>query len=107
MESIEMSKKGLYIGTGVGLILFVLVGLLTGSLVGGMAGLALVKTLLGGPAQATLIARMIVALSMVAGVVASAVLFIAGMGVLGWAAGFLFEGVKAQRSEVSAIKQTL
>jgi hypothetical protein len=94
MERIEMSKKGLYIGTGVGLILFVLVGLLSGSFFGGLAGLKLMEYMTGGPVQTTLITRVVIVLSMLAGVVASAVMFIGGMGVLGWAAGFVFEGQK-------------
>jgi hypothetical protein len=104
MERIEMSKKGLYIGTGAGLILFVMVGLLSGSLIGGVAGLK-IAGLLGAPVEATLVSRMIVALSMVAGVIGSAVFFIAGMGALGWAGGFLFEAFRKQ--EVSAVKQTM
>lgn len=104
MERIEMSKKGLYIGTGIGLILFVLVGLLSGSFFGGMAGLKLMESITGGPVQATLIARVVIVISMLAGVVASAVLFIGGMGVLGWAAGFVFEGQK--KPEMAAQETT-
>ena len=96
MEQIEMSKKGLYVGTGIGLILFVLVGLLSGSFFGGMAALKIMESITGGPLEATLITRMVIVISMLAGVVASAVIFIGGMGVLGWAAGFVFEANKKQ-----------
>jgi hypothetical protein len=94
MERIEMSKKGLYVGTGIGLILFFLVGLLTGSFFGGMAGLKVMESITGKPLEPTLISRMVIVLSMLAGVVASAVIFIGGLGVLGWAAGFVFEANK-------------
>lgn len=91
MERIALSKKGLYVGTGVGLILFVLVGLLSGSLVGGMIGLKIAGLIFGGPVDAGLFPRLIVAGSMMVGVVASAVMFVAGMGFLGWAGGFVLD----------------
>jgi hypothetical protein len=94
MERIEMSKKGLYMGTGVGLILFFLVGMLSGSLVGGLAGLKIAQFVTGGPMAATLFARVTIVVSMLVGVAASAVLFIGGMGALGWAAGFALESFK-------------
>jgi hypothetical protein len=94
MERIEMSRKGLYLGTGIGLILFFLIGLLSGSFFGGMAGLKIMEHISGGPLEPTLVTRGVVVLSMLAGVVASAVIFIGGMGVLGWAAGFVFEANK-------------
>jgi hypothetical protein len=94
MERIEMSKKGLYIGTGIGLILFVLVGFLSGSLIGGMAGLKIMGLISGAAIETTLLSRIVVAASMIVGVVVSAVLFIGGMAALGWTAGFLFESSK-------------
>ena len=94
MERIEMSKKGLYIGTGIGLILFVLVGFLSGSLVGGMAGLKIMELIRGAALDTTLLSRVVVGVFMVVGVIVSAVLFIGGMAALGWTAGFMFEAVK-------------
>jgi len=94
MKRIEMSKKGLYIGTGIGLILFVLVGFLSGSLIGGMVGLKMTQIIMGASVKATLASRVVVGLSMIVGVAVSAVLFIGGSAVLGWTAGFLFESLK-------------
>jgi hypothetical protein len=91
MDSIASSKKGLYVGTGIGLILFVLVGLLSGSLVGGLIGLKVAGLIFGAPLEGALLSRVIVAISMIGGVFASAVIFIAGMGFLGWTAGFIFD----------------
>ena len=93
MERIETSKKGLYIGTGIGLILFVLVGLLSGSLVGGLIGLKVAGLIFGASLEGALLSRMVVALSMIGGVFVSAVIFIAGMGFLGWTAGFVFDAM--------------
>jgi len=99
MDRIDTSKKGLYIGTGIGLILFVLVGLLSGSLVGGLIGLKLAGLIFGAPLEGALLARVFVALSMIGGVFASAVIFIAGMGFLGWTAGFVFDATAKTRME--------
>jgi hypothetical protein len=84
----EWAKKGLYVGTGAGIILFALVGLLPGSFIGGFLGLKVVGVLFGG-LEATVISRVIVALSMLTGVLVSAVAFVFGSGVLGWAAGYV------------------
>lgn len=99
MKSLETSKKGLYVGTGIGLILFVLVGLLSGSLVGGLIGLKLAGFIFGAPLDGALLARVIVAISMIGGVFASALIFIAGMGFLGWTAGFVYDATAKTRVE--------
>ena len=91
MKRIETSQKGLYVGTGIGLILFVLVGLLSGSLIGGLVGLKVAGFIFGAPLEGALLARVIVAISMITGVFASALIFIGGMGFLGWTAGFLYD----------------
>jgi hypothetical protein len=91
MKSILTSQKRLYVGTGIGLILFVLVGVLSGSLIGGVIGLKAAGFIFGSPLEGALLARVIVAVSMLTGVFASAVIFIGGLGFLGWAAGFLYD----------------
>ncbi len=91
MKTILTSQKGLYVGTGIGLILFVLVGVLSGSLIGGVIGLKAAGFIFGAPLEGALLARVIVAVSMLTGVFASALIFIGGMGFLGWALGFVFD----------------
>ena len=59
------AKKGLYAGTGTGIILFLLVGMFPGSLIGGAVGLMISNMLFGGPVEATIITRIIMVLSMV------------------------------------------
>lgn len=98
MSKNEMAKKGLYIGTGMGLVLFVLVGLLPGIFLGGMAGLKLGETLFGTISAGAIMPRLIVAFSMIAGLLMSAVVFIVGSGVLGWTAGFVADAVRAGKS---------
>ena len=105
MTSIQTSQKGLYVGTGIGLILFVLVGLLSGSLIGGLVGLKVSGWIFGAPLQGALLARVLVAVSMISGVFVSALVFIGGMGFLGWTAGFLYDAtVKTDEKAAQAHK---
>ena len=105
MKSIETSQKGLYVGTGIGLILFVLVGLLSGSLIGGVIGLKVAGFIFGSPLEGALLARVIVVISMLSGVFISALVFIGGIGFLGWAAGYLYDATtKAGVEEPQAHK---
>lgn len=102
MNASETRKKGLYIGTGVGLVLFALVGLFPGSVIGGVAGLKIAGMMLGAPLQGTIFARLIVAAGMITGVLVSAVIFIFGMGTLGWIAGTVVETLKTKQVAAEA-----
>ncbi len=97
----EMAKKGLYIGTGMGLILFVLVGLLPGIFIGGMGGLKIGEILFGAVSAGAIMPRLIVAFSMILGLLMSAVVFIVGSGVLGWTVGFIADAVKTGKVTVT------
>ncbi len=97
MATNDMAKKGLYIGTGMGLVLFVLVGVLPGSFVGGYVGLKIAEGVFGPIVAGSIMPRLIVAFSMIAGVLMTAVVFVVGLGVLGWAAGFIADAVKTSK----------
>jgi|SRR5208337_1932990 len=97
MATNDMAKKGLYIGTGMGLVLLVLVGVLPGSFVGGYVGLKIAEGMFGPIVAGAIMPRLIVAFSMIAGVLMTAVVFVVGLGVLGWAAGFIADAVKASK----------
>jgi len=109
MERQDMAKKGLYAGSGVGIILFALFGLIPGSLIGGAIGLKLAGLVLGSPVEASVIARMIVVVSMIGGVLGSAVTFIMGTSVAGWAAGYVadaLQGAKEPAGEEAHVIET-
>jgi hypothetical protein len=108
MNTGELAKKGTYAGTGTGLIMFLLVGFFPGSLIGGAAGLWISNLITGGAAESSLIPRVITALSMVAGVLGSAAVFIIGCSVIGWATGTALEALKKEKAtEQDALKQTV
>ena len=103
METKDMAKKGLYVGTGAGLVLFALVGLLPGSLIGGVIGLKVVGSIFGGPLGSAIIPRIILALSMVTGVMVSATVCLLGSGMIGYSMGFLMDSVRSgQKAGVEA-----
>lgn len=101
----RLANKGLYIGTGAGLILFALVGLLPGSLIGGIVGLKVAGLLVGTPVKATVVARIIVAVSMVIGLMVAAAAFVVGTGILGWIIGAIAD-VATQPKEEALEKAT-
>lgn len=102
-----LAKKGLYVGTGTGIILFALVGLLPGSFVGGFIGLKMAEAIFGVAMAGTILARVLVAVSMMMGVMVSALVFIFGAGVMGWAVGYALEAIKSSREVLSPEVQTI
>ncbi len=98
------ASKGLYAGTGTGLILFLLVGMFPGALIGGAAGLLVTNMVLGAPVEPTIIPRIIMVLSMVVGIMSSAAVFIVGTSVLGWSIGAAIDTVQASGQESASLE---
>ena len=103
MNTATYAKKGTYVGTGVGIVLFVLVGILGGSLVGGAIGLKIANIVTGGPLQTGIVASVFLAVSMLVGMFGSAIVFTVGSAMVGWAAGSVVdEAVKASSPAAEA-----
>jgi hypothetical protein len=98
----KLSKKFTYIGTGIGMVLFALMGLLPGSLLGGAMGLNVVGTLFGYPVTAGILQRLIVAASMLIGVTVAGIIFVAGASVAGWLMGTAVDYVRAHGKTAKA-----
>ncbi len=81
------SRKGIYIGTGAGLILFVLLGFFPSAMMGGYVGLKLAELIMG-PGSMGVVARVFTALSMIGAVLVTAVAFVLG----GAIAGYILSG---------------
>jgi len=96
MKTRETAKKGLYVGAGVGLVLFVLGGLLMGSLIGGVIGLKVITAITGAPLGGAILSRIMLAVSMLAGIMASAAACIMGPGLIGWSIGYLIDSAKVE-----------
>lgn len=95
MKTRETARKVAYIGAGAGLILFLVLGLLPGSLLGGVVGLKIAGGLFGHPVGPALLPRLMVGISMLLGVLVSAVIFIAGAASAGWLVGCAAEAVSS------------
>jgi len=101
MATNDMAKKGLYIGTGMGLVLFVLVGVLPGSFIGGFVGLKIAESMFGPIVAGSILPRLIVAFSMIAGLLMTAFVFVVGLGVLGWTAGYVADALKTSKVAIA------
>lgn len=87
-----ISGKTAYIGAGAGLVLFVIFGLLPGSLMGGAAGIKLAGMLFGLPLDPGILSRGIVLASMLAGVMVAGIAIVTTTAALGWLAGRVLAG---------------
>jgi len=94
----EIAKKGLYVGAGAGLVLFAIIGLLPGSFIGGAIGLNIAGNIFGYPVGPQLAARMIVAASMLFGILVSGIVFTAGLAFAGWAIGSIIDTLMAKKA---------
>jgi hypothetical protein len=82
-----MARQGTYLGTGAGVVLFGLFGLMPSCLVGGAAGLTFAGILFGLPVDPGLLARMIVLTSMLIGAVAAGAVTVMASSSVGWLIG--------------------
>ena len=93
-----MSSKLTLMGAGAGLVLFAVFGLLPGSFLGGVMGLKLAGSLFGYPVTSNVLPRVVVAVSMLVGVMVSCIIFVMGSGLAGWAIGTLIDAVRAPKA---------
>jgi len=107
----ELMKKCGLIGSGIGVALFAVFGLLQGALLGGAAGLAIANHVFGETTLELmaneLLPRMIVAGSMLAGVIFSFVFFVITGAAMGAAGGFLLSLTQAPEKTGKLAHQTV
>src|SRR5512140_2938826 len=101
----RIQERLMYTGAGAGVVLFAVFGLLPGSFLGGVMGLSLANALIGGPASG-IVARLIVAVSMLTGVLASGLVFTMGGATLGWLLGLAVDSVRKPVEETKTDEQT-
>ncbi|UCE78562.1 MAG: hypothetical protein JSV13_08620 [Nitrospiraceae bacterium] len=105
MKERTYTKKMAYMGAGCGLVLFAIFGLLPGSFLGGVMGLNIAGTLLGTPVTSGILARMIVAGSMLIGVMVSGIIFITASATAGWLIGAVVDTFQAEKKELSPVEE--
>jgi len=104
MKDTNYTKKLAYMGAGCGLILFAVFGLLPGSFLGGAMGLNIAGIIFGTPVGAGLVPRMIVAASMLVGVMVSGLMFIMSSTTLGWLSGTVADAIRAGNKELATVE---
>ncbi|MBI5190566.1 MAG: hypothetical protein HZA22_07810 [Nitrospirae bacterium] len=101
----SMAKKCLTAGLWAGLAGFAVLGLLQGAAIGGTAGLVLANEVFGSGAieiaGASLISRVVIGASMLAGALVSFVMFMTVGGVAGWAVGRVLSPKQAETKEAA------
>jgi len=102
MKETTYTKKLAYMGAGCGIVLFGVFGLLPGSFLGGVMGLNIAGIFFGTPVGAGMAPRMMVAASMVVGVMVSGMMFIMASTTIGWLAGTVVDALKAGKNEFAA-----
>lgn len=104
MKDTTYTKSLTYIGAGAGVVLFAVFGLLPGSFLGGVMGLNLAGSILGTPVTAGIAARLIVAASMVLGVMVGGIMFITGASTLGWLIGTAVDALRAKTHKLAEVR---
>jgi hypothetical protein len=103
MKDTRYAKKLAYMGAGCGVVLFGVFGLLPGSFLGGVMGLNIAGTLLGVPLASGVLSRLIVAASMVIGVMVSGIMFITASSIAGWLIGTVLDAITAEKKEMATV----
>lgn len=104
MKETRYAKKLAYIGAGCGIVLFAVFGLLPGSFLGGVMGLNIAGTLLGVPVSSGVISRLIVAVSMMAGVMVSGIMFVTASSLGGWLVGTVVDALTVEKKDLATVR---
>lgn len=104
MKETKYTKKLAYMGAGCGVVLFAIFGLLPGSFLGGVMGLNIAGTILGTPVTSGVLSRMIVAASMIVGVMVAGVMFIMASTTAGWLIGNVLDALTSEKKDLAAVK---
>lgn len=104
MKETKYTKKLAYIGAGCGVVLFAIFGLLPGSFLGGVMGLNIAGIILGSPVASGLLSRMIVAASMIVGVMVAGIMFIMASTTAGWLIGNVIDALTSEKKDLAAVQ---
>ena len=102
----EMVRMGTKIGATLGGIAFLIFGLIPGFYFGSYGTLVVLKHLMGGPVEATVLVRMVVAVGILLGIVCIASVSIVVGSILGTGLGYLVEAVTSPVEAKEAAEAT-
>jgi hypothetical protein len=104
MKDTRYAKRLTYIGAGCGIVLFAVFGLLPGTFLGGIMGLNIAGALFGMPVSSGVLSRLIVAASMVVGVMVAGIIFITASSLAGWLLGTVVDAVRSEKKEMAPVE---
>lgn len=97
----RIANKMAYLGAGAGLVLFAIFGIMPGTFIGGVMGLSLAGALLGTPVEAGVVARVIVAASMLTGVLAAGLIAVTVTSTIGWLLGTVVDALGRKEAKAA------
>jgi hypothetical protein len=100
----RMAQKMTYLGLGIGLVLFAIYGLLPGSFLGGVAGLGIAGMLMGTPVEPGIVARVIVAVSMMVGVMIAGLICVVATSTVGWLIGTAIDTLRGVKKDMTPVE---
>lgn len=100
----SMVRMGTKIGAGIGIIGFLVFGIVPGFFFGSYGSLIVINHLMGGPVEPTLIVRVVMAVGILLGIVCVASVSIVSGAILGTGVGYLIEAVNAPKESMSPAK---
>jgi len=89
----EMVRMGTKIGAAIGGLVFLVFGLIQGFYFGSYGALVVLQHLMGGPVEATVLVRMIVAVGIMLGILCIGFITIVMGSILGTALGYMVEAL--------------
>jgi len=101
----EMVRMGTKIGAALGVVVFLIFGLMPGFYFGSYGALVVLNNFMGGPVEPTVLVRMIIAVGIMLGIVCTASVSIVVGSILGTVMGYVVEAFSAP-SEAEAKWET-
>lgn len=100
----NMVRMGTKIGAGIGVIGFLVFGIVPGFFFGSYGSLIVISHLMGGPVEPTLIVRVVMAVGILLGIVCVASVSIVSGAILGTGVGYLVEAANAPKESLKPAK---
>ena len=99
-----IANKMAYLGLGAGMILFALFGIMPGTLLGGAAGLGVAGAIFGTPVEPGVAARMLLAVSMLLGVMITGLVIVTTTSTVGWLVGTAADALAGKERKAAEVQ---
>lgn len=103
----EMVRMGTKVGATLGAVVFLIFGLMPGFIFGSYGSLLVLKHLMGGPVEPTVLVRMILAVGIMLGIVCTASVSIVIGSIVGTVIGYMAEALSVPVEAKEGLKETV